>query len=113
MDEVKAVRPTLLSVARGILGNDEEAEDVEDGKSEEDIDPYEDQEPDPYEIDLLSVVYGVNVGLYDAFAMSCDSAGLRAEIRQLAEKLANEENQLTAAFVAACGEINSSGLPDE
>ena len=28
MDEVKAVRPTLLSVARGILGSDEEAEDV-------------------------------------------------------------------------------------
>ena len=28
MDEVKAMRPTLLSVARGILGSDEEAEDV-------------------------------------------------------------------------------------
>jgi RNA polymerase sigma-70 factor (ECF subfamily) len=28
MDEVKAVRPTLLSVARGILGSDEEVEDV-------------------------------------------------------------------------------------
>ena len=28
MDEVKAMRPTLLNVARGILGSDEEAEDV-------------------------------------------------------------------------------------
>lgn len=28
MDEVKAMRPTLLSIARGILGNDDEAEDV-------------------------------------------------------------------------------------
>ncbi len=28
MDEVKAMRPTLLSVARGILGSNEEAEDV-------------------------------------------------------------------------------------
>ena len=28
MDEVKAMRPMLLSVARGILGSDEEAEDV-------------------------------------------------------------------------------------
>ena len=28
MDEVKAMRPMLLSVARDILGNDEEAEDV-------------------------------------------------------------------------------------
>lgn len=28
MDEVKAMRPTLLSIARGILGSDEEAEDV-------------------------------------------------------------------------------------
>ena len=28
MDEVKAMRPMLLNVARGILGSDEEAEDV-------------------------------------------------------------------------------------
>ena len=28
MDEVKAIRPMLLNVARGILGSDEEAEDV-------------------------------------------------------------------------------------
>jgi len=28
MDEVKAVRPMLLNVARGILDSDEEAEDV-------------------------------------------------------------------------------------